>query len=142
MVSLFIQLKVGYIGASPDGLVHDPASHDPSGILEIKCPYTTRDVSPEEACQDRDFHCTLEDGHIKLKKTHIYFHQVQLQLYVCSDLCTWCDFCVFTTKGCMVCRQYLDSEWVKECIPKLHSYFEECMLPEIVHKNLKPSYFL
>ena len=55
--------------------------------------------------------------------------------------CTWCDFCVFTTKGCMVCRQYLDSEWVKECIPKLQSYFEEYMLPEIVHKKLKPSYY-
>ena len=79
----------GWLGASPDGLVHDPASHDPSGILEIKCPCTKRYVSPEEACQDRDFHCTLEDGHIKLKKTHIYFHQVQLQLYGCSDLCIY-----------------------------------------------------
>ena len=48
----------GWLGASPDGLVHDAASHDPSGILEIKCPCTKRDVSPEKACQDRDFHCT------------------------------------------------------------------------------------
>ena len=91
----------GWLGASSDGLVPDPASRDPSGILEIKCPYTKCNVSPQEACQDRDVYCTLEDGHIKLKKTHIYFHQVQLQLYVCSDLCTWCDFCVVTTKGCM-----------------------------------------
>ena len=30
----------GWLGASPDGHVHDPASRDPSGILEIKCPYT------------------------------------------------------------------------------------------------------
>ena len=40
----------GWLGASPDGLVHDPASHDPSGILETNCPYTKRDdVSPKEA---------------------------------------------------------------------------------------------
>ena len=51
----------GWLGASPDGLVHDPASHNPSDILEIKCPYTKRDVTPKEACQDRDFYCTLED---------------------------------------------------------------------------------
>ena len=79
-----------WLGASPDGLVHDPASHDPSGI---KCPNTKRNVTPEEACQDRDFYRTLEDG-----RPHL------LPPSSCSDFCSWCDFCVLTTKGCMVCR--------------------------------------
>ena len=48
--------------------MHDPASHDPSDILEIKYPYTKCSVAPEEACQDLDFYSTLDDGHMKLRK--------------------------------------------------------------------------
>ena len=44
-----------YLGASPDGKVFDPSSTSPFGLLEIKCPYTWRNNSMEEACQDPNF---------------------------------------------------------------------------------------
>lgn len=112
-----------------------PSSHEPCGILEVKCPYSKRDITPEEACKDPDFYCTFENGRLNLKRSHQYFHQVQLQLYVCSDFCSWCDFCVYTTKGCLVCRQQLDSDWVSQCIPELEFYFN----PEIVCPKVKPA---
>ena len=37
-----------------------------------------------------------------MKIDHHYYHQVQLQMYVCSYI--WCDFCLYTTKGIEVQR--------------------------------------
>jgi len=36
-----------YLGASPDGKVCDKST---TGIIEIKCPYTVRDKTLQEAC--------------------------------------------------------------------------------------------
>ena len=74
-------------------------SDSPNGLLEIKCPYTKRAQSPQEACKDPLFYCTTESNSLKLKhEHHYYYHQVQQQLYVSQDLFSWCDFCVFTTR--------------------------------------------
>ena len=67
----------GYLGASPDGRVHSPSSDHPNGILEIKCPYTKRTQTPQQACDDPSFYCTLENDKMLLKSTHHYYHQVQ-----------------------------------------------------------------
>ena len=132
----------GWLGASPDGRVYDPSSDQPNGLLEVKCPYTKRAQTPLEACKDAEFYCTIENGKLKLKHNHAYYHQVQLQLYVSKDMFSWCDFCVYTTKGCLVTRISLDENWVKDNVPKLEAYFEECMLKEIICGRLKPSYYL
>ena len=97
-----------WLGASPDGKVKDLSSKQPNGILEIKCPYSKREVEPEEACKDPAFYCEMNDSKICLKPTHAYYHQVQLQFYVGSDLYSWCDFCVFTSKGLEMGR-YIDA---------------------------------
>ena len=70
----------GWLGASPDGRVYDPSSDQPNGLLEVKCPYTKRAQTPQEACKDAEFYCTIENGKLKLKHNHAYYHQVQLQL--------------------------------------------------------------
>ena len=137
-----ISLSKGWLGASPDGQVHDPTSDIPNGLLEIICPYTKRAQTPQKACEDPLFYCTTENNSLKLKHEHHYYHQVQQRLYVSEDLFCWCDFCVFTTKGCLVTRITLDDKWVEECIPKLQSYFEEGMLEEIINPHLKPPYYL
>jgi len=42
-----VGIHEGYLGASPDGRIHDPSSDQPSDILEIKCPYTNRAQTPK-----------------------------------------------------------------------------------------------
>ena len=127
-----IGLHEGWLGASPDGRVYDPSSYRPKGIVEIKCPYTKRTLTPQEACDDPSFHCKIVNEKLELKCTHAYYHQVQQQLYVSSDLFSWCDFCLFTTKGCLVTRIVQDDSWVKQYIPQLKSYyFDDYMLNEI-----------
>ena len=132
-------LHEGWLGASR---VHDPSSDQPNGLLEIKCPYTKQAQTPQEACEDAKFYCTLENGQLKLKHDHAYYHQVQQQLYVSKDMFSWCDFCIYTTKGCLVTRISLDEKWVEGNIPRLEAYFEECMLEEIILGSLKPSCYL
>ena len=68
----------------PDGQVYDPSSNNPNGLLEIKCPYTKRALTPQEACEDPSFYCTIENDKLKLKHEHPYY-QVQQQIYVSQD---------------------------------------------------------
>ena len=96
----------------------------------------------EDACKDTNFYCSLVDGMLHLNRTHPYYHQVQLQLYVGTDLYSWCDFCVFTTKGILVKRIFLDPMWCTTYVPQLEEYFSYHMLPEIVYPQYKPSHIL
>ena len=41
-----------FLRCSPDGKVVDLTEDDPCGILEIKCPYKNRSVTPKTACHD------------------------------------------------------------------------------------------
>ena len=132
----------GWLGASPDGRVTDTSTELPHGIVEIKCPYSKCEMTPEEACSDSLFCCELVDAGIRLKATHMYFHQVQLQLYVGADEYHWCDFCIFTCKGISVQRIKPDHDWQKKHIPELESYFDDYILPELASPQHKPSYYL
>lgn len=132
----------GWLGASPDGVVVDATCEEPNGLLEVKCPYTQRDKKPVNACSDSNFYCELVDSEVRLKKRHAYYHQVQLQLYVAGDLYKWCDFVVYTSKGVSVQRIFPDNQWQKDSISQLESFFNNCMLPEIVLGKYKPRYYL
>ena len=133
---------MGWLGASPDAFVLDPSGTLCNGIAEFKCPFTSKDISPSDACKDSSFYCTIINNRLHLKRDHLYYHQVQLQLFVCMDLCNWCDFCVYTLKGVAVERIFLDTEWCNTYIPELESYFDAYMLPEIVCGACKPSYYI
>ena len=142
-----IHPEKGWLGASPDGKVKDLTSQhaQPSGLIEVKCPYTKRDCTPEEACSDDKFCCQIVNSFVKLKHDHIYYHQVQLQLYtVCKeyDWCQWCDFCIFTSKGISVERIFPDKDWEQKYIPELEIYFDENIAPELISAKYKPAYVL
>ena len=89
---IFICKERSWLGATPDGLVHD-TKEDSHGILEIKCPYSIRDEKPD-ACFTR-LHFTDNKG--MLKKNHKYYYQIQTQLHTSGY--TWCDFVIWTPAG-------------------------------------------
>ncbi len=39
-----------WLAASPDGLVTDPSSSDPNGLIEIKCPFLAESSSLQDIC--------------------------------------------------------------------------------------------
>ena len=58
---LFVSKDNNWLAATPDGLVHDPSdSQHPTGLLEIKNPYATKDKDLTEACRTSSF--CLEKG--------------------------------------------------------------------------------
>ena len=141
-----IQPEKGWLGASPDGKAKDPVSDQPDGIIEVKRPYSKREVTPEEACQDRNFCCELVDLQIQLKLIHVYYHQVQLQLYVvCMYVCMLeLTFIIGVTSAYTHARAFetvnlSDITWQDEYIPELESFYDEYMLPELVFEQYKPS---
>lgn len=125
-----ISEKYPYLGASPDAVVHDPSVGNQFGLAEVKCPYSVRDKSLEEAVSSPNFFCSLENGSLKLKKTHNYYCQVQGQMAVTERY--WCDFVVYTEKGISVERIEFDSAFWSDLLLKLSSFFENCLAPEIL----------
>lgn len=114
-----IHPEFGWLGASPDARVTDPSSQETDGIAEFKCPYSKRELTVEEACADTTFYAEILDEKLHLKRNHIYYHQVQLQLYVGLDLYKWCHFRIYTTKGIMVERISIDPDWCDTNISQL-----------------------
>ena len=122
----------GFLAASPDGIVC-AKDGSPAGILEIKCPYSQRNVSIIDACKKRNFFCELNEGdkRIHLKKNHNYYYQVQGQMAILN--LPWCDFVVWTLKDIHVERIFFDETfWTKQCYPKLHDFYYGIILPELV----------
>ena len=121
-----------FLGASPDCAVYDPdCVSEPFGFLEIKCAYKYKELIPLQAAAQSDFGSNLEDGQMKLKENHPYFSQVHGQMAV--GMHQWCDFATYTQKGIHVERiKYNDSFWKEQLLPKLVSFFEKCIAPEIV----------
>ena len=123
-----------FLGASPDGAVYDPHnSEEPYGFLEVKCPYSVRNLTPIEACDSSTFCCVLDTTtwQLKLKETHPYFAQVQGQMAIGER--PWCDFVVFTLKGISVQRiPFNPNFWTDKLLPKLTSFYDNCVAPELV----------
>ena len=66
----------GVLGASPDGLVGT------EGVLEVKCPNSERNSTISEAASKTSFCLKISNGVFLLKQDHVYWHQVQGQLFL------------------------------------------------------------
>ena len=128
-----INKKFPFLGASPDGAVYDPSSDQPFGFVEVKCPFSYRNVTPEQASTSRGFCSSLSTcgKQLTLRRTHGYYAQVQGQMAIGER--PWCDFIVFTTLGISVERiKYESNYWDHTLLPKLISFYDNCVAPEIV----------
>ena len=121
-----------FLGASPDGAVYDPSNlQEPFGFLEVKNPDTAWNISPIEACSQSGFICCLSGGQPELKESHHYYAQVQGQMAIGER--PWCDFVIYTSKGINIQHIPFDqSYWTNKLLPKLESFYNNCVAPEIV----------
>ena len=122
-----------FLGASPDAVVYDPSVTSTFGLAELKCPYSSRDMTPVEACSQPAFFCTLNStsGKLQLKKEHPYHSQVQGQMAITKR--EWCDFVVYTEKGISIERIHFDKIFWEELLQKLVDIYDNCLAPEIVN---------
>ncbi len=78
---LVLHETVSWCAASPDGIV--TKGNGEKALLEIKCPWRTREVSVKDASLDYIVNGTL-------KRTHTYYNQIQHGMY-----CTGTESCYF-----------------------------------------------
>ncbi|XP_048748498.2 uncharacterized protein LOC125681636 [Ostrea edulis] len=135
----------GVLGASPDGIIRRAATHKynhqvaqltdiletmklMSDILEVKCPFSARNMTiPEAILSIKDFCLDFQvhDGRqmYKLKEDHIYYNQVQGQLHIQNK--SACDFVVWTTKDIAIVRVLQDSAWDQNIAKLIDFYFTQ-----------------
>ena len=100
-----VNIDLPWLGASPDFLVFDPKEELSFGIGEVKCPFSKKDVSIEEASKDKQFFLQNIDGKIQLRKSHNYFYQIQGCM--ASLNVSWCDFVAIVHKCLPIYRKDL-----------------------------------
>ena len=119
----------GILGASLDGIV------DHETVLEVKCPYSERNLTIEEAAKSETF-CLekTESGQCALWKHHGCWHQVQGEMYFTHR--KFCYFVVWTTKDVAILRIEREENWVDN-IPRLTQFYLEHIFPKIVEGKLQ-----
>lgn len=105
-----------FLGVSPDGLVNS------NGLLEIKCPTTTTQLS--RALSD-SYHSN-------------YKSQIQCQLWVCER--EWCDFLSFDPRldcpaGYLLERVHRDEDYIKTMAVKTDEFI--CRMQELLDQLVK-----
>ena len=86
----------------------------------MKCPFTLRNLTPEEACVDPNIFCHLVNDKPELKKDHSSYYQVQGQLGITG--LQWCDFVILFQKGLIRKRIKFDKLFWNSMIEKLTKY--------------------
>lgn len=125
-----------YLGASPDGKIYDPLSDPCYGLLEIKCPFSKRADTLEQASADTTFYLENIGESFYLKKGHSsgYYEQAQGQMAITGM--KWCDFCVFlsdTNEMCVDRIPFDDIYWSTQLLPKLKEFYFDYALKYLVH---------
>lgn len=112
------------MGCSPDGIVSETKA------IEVKCPFSKKDLTIEEACGDKSFFLQMCDEEPKLKRSHIYYFQCQGVMAVTgiSEL----DFIVYTEKFMHIETLKFESEkWNTNWLPCLTKFYFDFMSNEI-----------
>lgn len=128
LCGLFVDKDHPFLGASPDGLVKCKCCGE--GLIEVKCSFMYKDVTPREAGADTHYHIyNDENGDVRLKPGSSWYTQIQGQLGISGR--KWCDFIIFTKKGFAVDRIYFDDDFFKRIVEKCKTFFEKYIVKSL-----------
>lgn len=122
----------GWFGSSPDGLVGNDS------VLEVKCPYSLRNVDIKEALKNARNGTQLfvvndsgkkvnlpieknEKGILQMVKSHPYFHQVQAHCFVTGRKRGF--FFIWTPSGSLMAQVPAEPLWKNNMMILEHFYF-------------------
>ena len=137
LCGLWINPLYPHMGASPDGLTKCGCCGN--GLLEIKCPFSLKDVYPNNITSSTCAFITVAGC---LNKKHKYYTQVQGQLMITNR--AFCDFVIWTTKGLRVVQRIYRNVCMWEKLKKAYCILHfpsTYVLPEIMSHNLKKDIF-
>ncbi|KAK7489166.1 hypothetical protein BaRGS_00019544 [Batillaria attramentaria] len=123
--------QFSFIGATPDAKV---CCKGVTGIVEVKCPYSARDMTVGQAVQQLPRFCLCESiGKLTLDRGNDYYCQVQGQLLVTGA--PFCDFIVYTKCDLFIERIFPDHDFQREMMDKLSSFYCNYGLPHMQSKT-------
>ena len=130
---LLVDSSEPWLGASPDGII--TANGEKYLAVEVKCPYSARNMTVEEALRNIKAFCLSKEGDkLTLKHSHRYFYQVPVQLHVRK--LTKCDFVVWTLKDLFSTAICIDCEFLQTIVLKLRLYYFQELLPALTSESL------
>jgi hypothetical protein len=132
----FVDEHLPFLGATPDGLIGD------DGLVEIKCPYAGKDLSPEDVINQKVGEVgkmfTKRSNSLLVKNRHKYHYQVQGQLHITKR--NFCIFVLWTPLGMKTFTINRDDNfWRDEMETKLTTFYMNCLLPELVDPRRRRS---
>ena len=135
---LWINEKYSHLAASPDGLIFNDGKVE--GIVEVKCLkilrlHTINDILNDvagENCMKAELsrQCfRVSDDKLILKKSHMYYFQIQLQLLITGT--EYCDFVLYCDKGPPSIERILpDLELQQRIVVSTRLFWEKVFIPE------------
>ena len=122
IVQDWIDTEISWLASSPDRVIYD--QDEVQGVLEIKCPFSAREMTPLHAAQKLpSFPCQVISGNFSLKINRDYYCQVQGQLAITHA--QWCDFCLYTPHGFSIEWITFDESFWKSVVCKLYTVDRE-----------------
>ena len=133
---LVINPAIPWLGCSPDGILAQ--ENVPVGCIEVKCPYSKRGITIENAVKDKSFFLQPFGKGIQLKRRHAYYFQCQGLVNILN--LPWIDFIVYTEEDLHVERIHRDVDlWKTVMLPELTSFYCNYIFPEICEKQINGS---
>jgi hypothetical protein len=132
VTGLWVNSTCPWISGRPDGIVIDTKTGE-RGVLEVKCPFTSREKTIEQFCATCPF-WKLTGKTPQLSRTHHYYTQVQIYMMVTGT--DWCDFAVLVDKVITVERIPKDRGMVSYLCRRLAEFHGRFLLPTLT-KRLK-----
>ena len=116
-----------HLAVSPDGLIYND-QNKLHGIIEIKCLKIFRNRTIEQLILGKPPKLSkqcfeLNDNNIYLNRSHLYFHQVQLQLLITEA--DYCDFILYFSDGKIYVERIVKDDDIQRRIIKYTKLFWE-----------------
>ena len=130
---LLINKKYIHLRARPYGLIYND-QNKLNGIIEIKCLKIFRNRTIEQLILHKPPELSkqcfeLNDNNISLKRSHLYFYQVQLHLLIREA--DYCDFILYSTAGKIYLERIVtDDDVQKKIIKYTKLFWEKILIPE------------
>lgn len=123
--------EFSFLGATPDAKV---CVRGESGIMEVKCPFSARNLTINEACDTiKNFFLKKNGENVSLNTGHVYYAQIQGQLMITG--CKFCIFVVYTQRDLHVERILPDIKFMEDMLRSLASFFKTHAVPYLTARQ-------
>ena len=126
---LYIDIRRSYLAASPDALFKCECHGDV--LIEIKCLFKLQAQLIKDYVETDRSSCL--DEHFKLKESHQYHAQIQLQLQVTNS--SLCHLVLWSPNEILITAVERNSKFIDNMLPKLEKIFELIIMPELLTRN-------